>query len=276
MTTNITITKIPTILSVQWINGYNGKTVNLTSTLRDIYGNLLTGQTVIFSINGQEYNATTNNNGIATIQYIPYSTGNYNVTVNYLGNSNYTASHVMGVLTINPSANLYLQITTSNKNPKTGETFTLTYKLGNKGPDNATNVIISIPLPENFELTNISGDGNWTYKPTTNTINWTLTNVTVGDPYLYLTGKINNAGIYVFNSSVLSETYNSNTAGVDPLTVNVSENNTNTTTPTNTTNKKDAVKSLTTIPMQHTGLPIAGLILAILTVLSGSVMSRKK
>ncbi|MGB9201183.1 beta strand repeat-containing protein [Methanobacterium sp.] len=278
VTTNITITKIPTILSVQWINGYNGKTVNLTSTLRDIYGQLLTGQTVIFNINGQEYNATTNNNGIATLQYIPYSAGNYNVTVNYLGDSNYTASQVMGVLMINPSADLYLQIISSNKNPKTGELFTLTYKLVNKGPDSATNVIISIPLPENFELTNISGDGNWTYNPANNTITWTLTNVSVGDPYLYLNGKINNTGIYVFNSSVLSETYNSNTAGVDPITVNVSENNTNTTTPTNTTNKKDTIKSLTTttIPMQHTGLPIAGLILAIITVLGGSVISRKK
>jgi predicted outer membrane repeat protein len=36
VTTNITINKIPTTISAQFVNGYNGKTVNLTSTLRDI------------------------------------------------------------------------------------------------------------------------------------------------------------------------------------------------------------------------------------------------
>jgi hypothetical protein len=31
-----------------------------------------------------------------------------------------------------------------------------------------------------------------------------------------------------------------------------------------------------TIPMQHTGVPIAGLILAILTVIGGTIFPRKK
>jgi hypothetical protein len=34
--------------------------------------------------------------------------------------------------------------------------------------------------------------------------------------------------------------------------------------------------SNTTIPMQHTGVPIAGLILAILTVIGGTIIPRKK
>ena len=274
VTTNITINKIPTTIAVKSINGYNGKTVNLTATLIDSHGNLLTDQTVTFKINGHVYSTTTNNNGLATIEYVPHGAGNYDVTVNYLGNSNYTASNGTGLLNINPSADLYLQITSSNKNPKSGEIFTLTYKLGNKGPDNATNVIISIPLPETFEIANISGNGNWTYNKATSTITWTLTNVTVGDHYLYITGKFNSSGAYVFGSTISSKTYDPNTSGVDPITVIVSGNNTNTTTSTNpTTTAKDLT---TTIPMQHTGLPITGLILAILTVLGGSIMSRKK
>jgi len=216
----LTIDTTPTNVTVKNVTGIDNQTVILNATLTDTYGNLLAGQTVFFSVNGHNYSAVTDNNGIATINYIPYGAGNYNVTVNYNGNDNYTASEGTGLLTVNPSAYLYLQITASNKNPKIGETFTLTYKLGNKGPDNATNVTITIPLPSGFIISNISGDGNWTYNPTTHTITWTLTNVTIGDPYLYITGKTNNNGVYIFGSSISSETYNLNTEGVEPITIN--------------------------------------------------------
>ena len=55
-------------------------------------------------------------------------------------------------------------------------------------------------------------------------------------------------------------------------------NDTNVTNVTNLINSNsNFIKtSNTTIPMQHTGLPIAGLILAILSVFGGSIMSRKK
>lgn len=36
-----------------------------------------------------------------------------------------------------PKSNMYIKITPNNKNPKVGENFTLTYKLGNYGPDPA-------------------------------------------------------------------------------------------------------------------------------------------
>jgi predicted S18 family serine protease len=52
------------------------------------------------------------------------------------------------------------------------------------------------------------------------------------------------------------------TLSTDPTTVNATTTTTTTTT--------------TTIPMQHTGLPIAGLVVAILSVLGGSIMSRRK
>jgi autotransporter family porin len=177
-------------------------------------------------------------------------------------------------ITINKilSAYLYLQITTSNKNPKVGEPFTLTYKLGNKGPDNATNAIVTIPLPSGFNVSDITGNGNWTYNSADNTLIWTLTNVTIGDPYLYITGKINTSGIYVFGSNITSETNNLNTEGVTPIIITA----TNPTNPTNPTNSTILNAATTTIPMQHTGVPIAGLLFGILSVLVGSIMSRKR
>jgi hypothetical protein len=56
----------PTVTVVDSATGDNGKTVTITANLKDSYGNPLAGQNVIFSIKGQEYNAITNNNGIAT------------------------------------------------------------------------------------------------------------------------------------------------------------------------------------------------------------------
>ncbi|WP_414469161.1 hypothetical protein [Methanobacterium sp. ACI-7] len=174
---------------------------------------------------------------------------------------NYTTNKTESAyININKTADLYINIT-SDKRPKVGELFTLTYKLGNKGPDNATNVTITIPLPQGFELTNISGDGNWTYNSTTNTITWTLTNVPVGDPYLYITGKVTKAGSYMFGASITSETYNINTQSVNPITVEA--------LPT-------ANAASETIGMQNTGLPIPALVLALLAVFGGLVLPRMK
>ena len=228
------------------------------------------------------------NNGLGTLNLITTTTTNESASTTMTAHSSGVSEVSTKVdnqtlttnITINkiPSAYLYLQITSSNKNPKVGEPFTLTYKLGNNGPDSAVNVVMTIPLPSDYILSNITGDRNWTINKTTNTITWTLINVSVGDPYLYITGKINKSGVYVFGSNITSETYNLNTQGITPITITSKDPVTpiNPTKPTIPNTKTTLNSETSTIPMQHTGLPIAGLILAILSVLGGSVMSRKK
>lgn len=163
-------------------------------------------------------------------------------------------------VTINKAADLYIQITSDKQNPKVGETFTLTYKLGNNGPDAAENVVTTIPLPKGFHLSKISGDGTWTYDEATRTITWTMANVPVGDPYLYITGWFTRAGSYVFTASITSNTYNMNTQGVSALTVNA-----------------ENVVQAKTIGMQETGAPIVPIVLALLLVIGGLLVpSRKK
>ena len=196
-----------------------------------------------------------------------------NVAIVSAADSANLTAMVNTAITIKPAANLYVKITSTNNNPKVGETFMLTYKLGNKGPDAASNVTITIPVPENFEITSITGDGNWTYNTSTRTITWTLTNVPMGDPYLYITGTTTKPGSYSFGSSITSETYNLNTEGVTPITINAA-NNTNTNSTTDNTASVNAASN--TVPMQTTGMPIAGLILAILAVLGGTLAPRKK
>ncbi len=162
-----------------------------------------------------------------------------------------------------PKADLYIQITSDKNNPTVGETFTLRYKLGNNGPDDATNVTITIPLPEGFVISKIEGDGNWIV--TGNTITWTMTNVTVGDPYLYITGWTTRIGNYLFTASINSDTFSTNSRGVNPLTLNAQPTvNAATTTSGNT------------VGMQGTGAPIVPLALAILSVLGGLAATRKR
>ena len=160
----------PTVTVVDSATGTNGKTVTITATLKDSYGNPLAGQNVIFSIKGIEYSAITKSNGIATIQYLLNGAGNYNITVNYSGNITYYGSQGTGLLTIN-----------------------------------------STPVTPVNPVTPVTPS-----KPST-------------DP----------------------------TISAYPTTAN-------------------ATITSVTIPMQHTGLPIAGLIVAILSVLGGTIMSRRK
>jgi hypothetical protein len=122
-----------------------------------------------------------------------------------------------------------------------------------------------------LEFVNATVDnGTWTYNPANRTITWNLTNVAVGDPYLYLTVKALGSGSYSITPIITSETFNQNNDPLTPFTVNVqAQNNSN-------TNTVNAVSTTKTIPMQTTGMPIAGLILAILAVLGGIFTPRKK
>lgn len=171
-------------------------------------------------------------------------------------------------ITIKAAADLYIKITSSNSNPKAGETFTLTYKLGNNGPDAAQNVTVTIPLPNGFKVSNISGDGTWNYNANTNTIIWTMDSVEVGDPYLYITGKNTKTGTSSFTATINSTTYNANTQGITPASISTqaNQNNNNTTT----------VNASSTVTMQHTGIPLNYLLMAILLVIGGLIIPKRK
>lgn|GEM_PF-734824 len=254
----------PTNLTVDNVTGNRGADVTLKATLADTAHNMaINGKSVTFKVNGTTVgNATTDANGVATLLYhIDLVGGNY--TVDFAADDQYAGSNATGILKV-PQSSIYVVVTSSKKDPSIGETFTLTYKLGNNGPDPAENVTITIPLPEGFELSNISGDGNWTYNETTRTITWTFKNLRVGDPYLYITGKLGAAGNYLFSSSIAADTYNGGTNGVTPLSINVED-------PLAQVNAAS-----NTVAMQETGTPINYLVLAVLMVLSGFLAPKRK
>ena len=229
-------------------------------------------------------NVTQPNHGTAaintdgTITYTPnnnwYGTDSFTYTVSD-GNGGTTTATV--TITVNQAvSNLYIKTTTSSPNPTVGETFTLTYKLGNKGPDAAENVIITFQIPEGLDFINIHVDnGKYTYNETTRTVTWTLDSVPVGDPYLYLTVKAEGDGTYKIIPSTTSATYNLHSGDSGIITINVQTNSNNNNNGNSNNENTVNAATKTTIGLQKTGLPLNYLILAILMVLSGLIPKRK-
>ena len=267
----LTVDKKVTTLVVSDVSGVNGQNVNLQATLTDS-GTALPGKPIQFAVNGTTIGtANTDANGIATLTYtITQNTGTYDITAIFSGDSEYLDCVGVGFLSVDPSAGLYLNITTSNANPTVGESFIITYKLGNYGPDTAENVTINFQIPEGMEFVGITIDsGTWNYKTSTRTVTWTLDNVPVGDPYLYLTVKAIKSGTYSITPSITSDTYNWNTY-VPTLTISIKE-------ATHSDDPENEAKAATkTVPMQKTGTNIYHLLLATLLTISGLITTKRK
>jgi uncharacterized repeat protein (TIGR01451 family) len=265
----LTVNLIPTNITMDEVRGNKGDTVTLKAVLTDYLGNPLEGETVEFWIDNVKVGEnTTDSAGTALFNYVISETpGNHNLTAIFSETGLYQESNATGELYV-PTANLYIQITSNKNNPTVDEKFTVTYKLGNSGPDDADNVTVIIPIPEGFHILQIYGDGNWTVNPN-GTITWTFTNVTVGDPYLYLYGYASGAEDILFSASIFSDTYNLNTLGVNSLSLQVLPDKTSEVNAVTTTNSN-------TVGMQNTGIPLPAMVLAILMVLGGFISTLKK
>ncbi len=164
-------------------------------------------------------------------------------------------------VTISPKSGLYLTVTPSKANPAVGDTVVYTLKVGNKGPDTAKDVVMTYVVPEGLEFAGANVDvGTYTYDPATRTITWIIGDVPVGDPYMWLSLRVAQSGNYLINPVLSTSTYDP-TLNVDTQSITV-----------NAATKVGAK----TIPLQETGLPIAGLVLAILAVFGGLATSKRK
>ena len=258
----------------------DGQNAPLNATLTDGNGHPLSQQPVTFNVNGTGYPAVTGADGVATVQYPSSHAGTYPVTVSYPGTADYAASCGAETLTVDPASYLYMNVTTSNGNPTVGQTFVVTYKLSNNGPDNATNVVMTLQVPEGLEFVTANVDsGAWSYNAANRTLTWTLENVPVGDPYLNITMESLSAGTQTINGpSLTSGTFNINTHNMPTITIDTQaqQNNNNGSTGT-ITNGSNTVKAAThEVAMQKTGAPLAELVLAILAVLGGVLVPRRK
>jgi uncharacterized repeat protein (TIGR01451 family) len=174
--------------------------------------------------------------------------------------------------TYNIKSEIYVNITSSNPNPQVGDKVTYTFKLGNKGPGIAKDVVFTYIIPEGLEYAGANVDqGVISYNETTRTLTWTLGDVVVGDPYLWLDLNVLSAGSFNIKPIVTVSGYNPNLENnIGSLLVNVVSASTNDMITVN------AASETSTVPMQATGMPFAGLIMALLMVGSGLALGKRK
>jgi len=171
-------------------------------------------------------------------------------------------------------SNLYLN-PLNTPHPQPGENFLVTFKLGNTGPDDASNVKIKIYIPEGLEFVNASVDmGNCYYDPTTRTLIWTLPLVNVGDPYLTLELHAVKEGQYRLSPIITSTSYLLSAGNLPgSLNMNVAAGEPVDNGSVNTVNSVNAQGK--SVGMQETGGPLTLLLVAILMVLGGLTIGRR-
>jgi len=250
--TNIVITDtLP--LGLDFVSASDGGTYNPTTrTITWTAFNLDFGssdviRTFIATINADMAGNTTGITNTANATYTEYP---------FTANATDTAIYV-------PLADLYINSWASKTNPYVGEIITLTFKVGNRGPDTAQNVVFTLPIPDGMEFVDVTVDqGTATYDSVTRTVTWILGDVVVGDPIALVRVKALSAGTFIFKPSLTTDTYDPNLeSNIQTVTVNA-----------------QAVPQPhgQTVGMQTTGAPLVPILFAVLMVLSGLVLSKRK
>jgi uncharacterized repeat protein (TIGR01451 family) len=281
----------PTQITTGNVTGEKGATVNLTATLSEAntlgYAPLA-NKTVRFMVNGVfAGNATTNGSGVATLAYlVGLVGGNYTVQAFFDGDVDHLASSSSGTLKV-PQSSLYVRTSSNKANPAVGDTVIITYKLSNDGPDPASNVVMRFTVPEGLEYLGSSKDiGTLEYDPVTRTVTWTVDSMPVGDPYFSVEMLVQKAAVFglqpviasgtydpTIGSSVLYRTLTTREKAVD--TSGNSNTSVNAATATGTSSGVGVNSASSTVPMQTTGVPLVGMVLAVLMLAGGIVTSKK-
>ena len=175
-----------------------------------------------------------------------------NASLNWWGSNMDPSSNVFGNVTVTPW--LILKITANPniiKNSASQVTAVLLYDSNGVYHDPANG-----KLPDGIPVTFTGSDG--TFNPTSGIL-------------------VDGQAKSLFTANAKGETSVSTTIDNQTVSITITSDPT-LTNETNTinNNSKNLKISNTTIPMQHTGLPIAGLILAILTVIGGTIIPRKR
>jgi uncharacterized repeat protein (TIGR01451 family) len=260
---------------------YNGQTSTVTAdlnhncNLEDVsaLGQVKDGIPIIFSFTGPplgtlSINPTNTLNGIATTVFTANKVGTSHVNANLDSASVHTASNAAqtpcDIVNV-PAAALELTKTVSNSSPVVHETILYTLIVQNHGPDAATLVQVTDVLPLGG-LTFV-GVESVDYGSYANGI-WTIPSLpsnTVAQLVLRFT--VDRTGTIENKATVTSLTYDPEQY-LTTRTVTIQARD----LPQHSTESVNAQ----TVGMQKTGIPIAGILLAILLVTAGLILPKRK
>lgn len=146
-----------------------------------------------------------------------------------------------------------------------GDVLTFTIKVTNDGPDTATNLSITDSIHP--ELKFLSATGSYSYN--SGNLTWHLPNLKKGESRT-ISYKVkilkSAAGTTVTDKAEAWVTGLPNHIDANIIWINVAK----------TSNSSNNNSSANTIPLQHTGLPVAGLTLAVMAVSSGLTIPKRK
>ncbi|WP_281774101.1 chitobiase/beta-hexosaminidase C-terminal domain-containing protein, partial [Methanobacterium formicicum] len=274
-----TIDSIAPTVTADWGNGTydNVQAVNLTGndnldTNLDIY---YTTDGSTPTVNSTRYTGSITVDRTMTLRFF---------AVDDAGNTSPVQSRTYGI-----KSDVYVQVTPSVESPSVGDTVKYTFKLGNNGPGVATDVVFTYQIPEGMEYAGVTVDagdnrdsngslhsGVVNYDPATRTITWTFDKLYKCDPWLYLDMRVINPGTYLIQPTLTTSNYNPGlTSRIGSLQVNAVAK----VSSTGTSNVQAATTTSVhagTVPMQSTGMPLAGFIMGILCVGGGFVLNRRK
>ena len=216
--------------------------------------------TVIVNFNRIIGNTASNGSAICNVD----TTRTVDATDNWWGSNTSPSAKLFGLISYDPW--IVLTITKTHGTINVGDTSTITADLlhdSNGVYHNPTNGHV----PDGI-IINFSNDAYGNVTP----VSAITTNGIASTTY---TGSAQGASKIstTVDEQTLKTNITINKAPVNPITP---VNPTDPTTPTNTTTTTILNAAKTTIPMQHTGVPVAGLILAIITVIGGSIIPRLK
>ncbi|WP_157078601.1 beta strand repeat-containing protein, partial [Methanobrevibacter filiformis] len=133
--------------------------VSVNGTLKDEYGNDVSGVTVIVTVNGFNYTSTTDNNGNWNITYLVNSTDPVNIVATFVGDVNYTAavnSTEFGGVLINTTL-----VINPVPNSKVNSSVSVNGTLKDEYGDNVSGVTVIVTV-DGFNYTSTTdSNGNW-------------------------------------------------------------------------------------------------------------------
>lgn len=203
-TSTLTVASSGTIVKVSSASVDKGKISQLKATLTNSgNGQLLSGQSVRFTVNGVYLGSnTTNRNGVATFRYkVPLNGGKYTILAMSDGMSG------SGILTVRQSS-MYLRISADNISPLVGNTITIYYRLINNGPNTGTNTVFTYKIPKGFNFIKASKNtGTYKYNAKTKIITWKLPSAKIGTSLLKIAVKVSDSGSFLLRPKITTDTY---------------------------------------------------------------------
>jgi uncharacterized repeat protein (TIGR01451 family) len=175
-----------------------------------------------------------------------------------------------------PSADLVLTKTVDKTKPVVKDIVIFTLIVNNHGPDTSVGVQVADKLPQGLTFVKYAASTG-TYDPATGI--WTIGDLKNGETaWINITSTVDQVGNITNNASVTSMTYDPNIEGSSSsasLDAQQPQSGGGVVTPDNGSSNYSSVGA-ETVAMQKTGVPIGMILTALLMLVTGLIMPRKK